>query len=291
MKCAARFTGVIATACVAASGAWSAAEAAKEPKSGGAPAHTIAEPSRIIGESNAVPQYAREITSKVFTIDRILRSMQGPDSVSKLALWEEPGHPELLWITGYRAVMTANDAVTTMSSEFMCHSNLILGDGDAYRKRFPSRLRIVAERSFSLDQGSLTVAFPEGTGVPIMSDQMVLFNSQVLKHNIVGPPFDLRQKVYVDFVRDADLPKPMLPLVQHGVLGLVLLEGEDGHYGMSSKDLEAIEHGPGCSLGDDVGHVQGSFEDTEDAGGSDDEISGGRLRFRASSSNLHWAIC
>ena len=77
----------------------------------------------------------------------------------------------------------------------MCHSNLILSDGKTYHERFPSRLRTVANRLFSLDQGSHSVGFPEGTGVPIMSDQAVMFNSQVLNHNVVGEPFDVRQKV------------------------------------------------------------------------------------------------
>jgi hypothetical protein len=263
MKWTARSTAALATAYIAVSGSWAATGSAREPELRESPAHMIAAPARIVGEANGVPLYTRELTSKVFRIDRIMKSMLGPDEVAKVTLWKETSDPELLWITGYRAVMTGPDAATPISPEFMCHSNLILSDGDAYHERFPSRLRIVANRLFSLDQGSLTAVFPVGTGVPIMSDQLVLFNSQVLNHNVVGKTIDVRQKVYVDFVRDADLPTPLTPLVQHGSMALVLIEGRDGHYGMSSEDVERIEHGPGCSLGDDVGHPKGIFEDTQ----------------------------
>ncbi len=262
MKWMFRLTGAIVLAWFAATNGW-AAEGPNDPGFAEAPAQMIAAPVRITGEANGSPRYTRELTSKVYTIDRILKSMQGPDELSVVALWEEPTVPELLWITGYRAVMTEKDAVTTTSPEFMCHSNLILDDGNAYHERFPSRLRVLSDRLFSLDQGSLNIAFPAGTGIPIMSDQMVQFNSQVLNHNVVGEPFDVRQKVFVDFVRDADLEKPLTPIVQHGVFGLVLMEGEDGHYGMSSEEVETTAHGPGCSLGDDAGHPQGRFVDTE----------------------------
>jgi len=262
MKWPARLASAIALTWVCAPGVW-AAEGSNDPDSSQAPTHMIEAPARIVDEADGVPRYTRELTSSVFTIDRILKSMQGPDELATVALWQEPAVPELLWITGYRAVMTESDAVTQISPEFMCHSNLILSDGAAYHERFPSRLRVRADRLFSLDQGSLSIEFPEGTGIPIMSDQMVQFNPQVLNHNVVGDPFQVRQKVYVDFVRDADLPKPLIPLVQHGAFGMVLMEGDDGHYDMSPEEVETTEHGPGCSLGEDVGHPQGQFVDSQ----------------------------
>lgn len=43
---------------------------------------------------------------------------------------------------------------------------------------------MTASRLFSLDQGSLRVVLPEGFGIPLMSDQLVSFNTQVLNHNV-----------------------------------------------------------------------------------------------------------
>jgi len=227
-----------------------------------APRSFFDEPAGIIGERDGAPLYAKTVVSRVYTIDAIFRSMEGPSGMDKASLWDEPGPPELLWVTGYRAEMVGPDADETTSPEFMCHSTMNITDDTAYQKRFPSRLGLLANRLFTLDQGSTLVDLPSGFGVPVMSDQVMLFNSQVLNHNLRTAPFDVRQKIYIEFVRDRDLEKPLIPLLQHGAWVSVLVDGRDGHYGL--KEGETAE-GPGCSMGDNNGLAEYVVDDGEGA--------------------------
>ena len=74
------------------------------------------------GEIAAVTR-TRSVLSEVYTIDQKYRSMMGPSSSQGVRLLDvEP--PELLWITGYEAVMVGPDGHEPKAQEFMCHSNL-----------------------------------------------------------------------------------------------------------------------------------------------------------------------
>ena len=72
-------------------------------------------------EDMSFPIQSREIISPVYAIDRIYKSMQGPQSTREVTLGHKIETPELLWITGYRAHMVGPDGRTPQSQEFMCH--------------------------------------------------------------------------------------------------------------------------------------------------------------------------
>src|SRR5262249_7105680 len=141
----------------------------------------------------------------------------------------ETGAPELLWITGYSAEVTGADGRTAASPEFMCHANLDV-DGAAYQRAFQTAMPPIANRLFSLDQGTMDVKLPEGFGIPTRSDVPMLLNTQVLNHNVASSPFDVRMRLRVDFVRARDLQRPLKALTHRGVFGMVLLQGPDGHF-------------------------------------------------------------
>src|SRR3990172_1360156 len=56
--------------------------------------------------AGGAPIYRLESFSPIFTIDRIYKSMQGPDAADTRVLLENAGPPELLWMVGYEAVVT-----------------------------------------------------------------------------------------------------------------------------------------------------------------------------------------
>jgi len=193
-----------------------------------------------------------EVLSDVYTVDRKYRSMEGPMSTQTVQLAKSP-LPELLWITGYRAVMVGEDGHSPMSQEFMCHSNLDL-DMKRHRqlfgwKKFPSN------RLFTLSQGQFEIEFPAGFGIPVLSSEPLSLTTQVLNHNLEGRSFQVRHKVAIDFVRDADLAQPLKPLYMSAANGLVLVEGESGHYGVEQPN--EAEHGSGCLVGQPaMGRIQ-----------------------------------
>lgn len=229
-----------------------AAEPAEPADFGVSSAEAAAAPARVVGERDGAPLYRKELLSPVYEIDRLYGSMQGPMSDYEFTVGE-PGEPtELLWLTGYRAVMKEPDGETTMSQEFMCHSNLDL-DGVAYGRTFPSQLTVTGGRLFTLAQGQLELDLPEGFGIPLMSDAALRLNTQVLNHNIDDAAIHVRHRVSVEFVRDRDLAKPLEPLIQRSVFGVALVEGPDGHIGVSPDEVDAEMDGPGCLPAADAG--------------------------------------
>jgi hypothetical protein len=170
--------------------------------------------------------------------------MLGPQSTQIVYLEDAP-EPELLWVTGFKAVMVGPDGAAPASQEFMCHSNLDL-NMNMHRRIF-DLARESPNRMFTLSQGQQEIEFPDGFGVPILSSEPFMLNTQVLNHNIEGRTFEIRHKVTVNYVRERDLKKPMKPLFQVSANGLVLVEGEDGHFNIPPGDEKA--HGPGCLVG------------------------------------------
>lgn len=59
---------------------------------------------------------------RFFTVDRVYRSMLGPFKTSELTL-ADSDNQELIWITGFKSVVVAEDGENHFSHEFMCHSN------------------------------------------------------------------------------------------------------------------------------------------------------------------------
>ncbi len=188
--------------------------------------------------------HIRTVLSEVYTIDRKYRSMMGPSSGQEVRLLDvEP--PELVWITGYEAVMVGPDGEAQRAQEFMCHSNLdidvdgheaVLGDSPSFSPRL-----------FTLSQGQLSIQFPTGYGIPVMSDEALDLTTQVLNLNLEGQSVEVRHKVTVEFVREREDGGRMKALFPIAGYGLALLEGEDAYFGVRRPEEET--HGPGCLVG------------------------------------------
>lgn len=185
------------------------------------------------------------VLSKVYQVDREYRSMMGPYSSQKVRL-ADAEQEELLWITGYEAVMVDADGHTKIDQGFMCHSNLDVSL-DSHRRAmgvdssFSSRL-------FTLSQGQVEVSFPPGFGIPILSSESLDLTTQVLDLNFDGNPRDVRHKVTVKYKRDSEIDGAMVPLFPASAYGLALIEGDDGYYGVREPREET--HGPGCLPGE-----------------------------------------
>jgi hypothetical protein len=180
----------------------------------------------------APPERVAEVFSDVYTLDRIYRSMKGPQSAVSFAL--EPGQPpELLWITGYGADVVNEDGQPGGLTEFMCHSNLDL-DPALHASLMASR-RGYNPRLFTVSQGQMEVSFPEGFGIPVVSDETFRLTTQVLNLNYASCDLKVRHRTRIRYVRDRDAADPFRALAETAVYGLKLLEGGDGRYGIDPK--------------------------------------------------------
>ncbi len=148
--------------------------------------------------------------------------MTGPWANRDIRLLEST-KPELTWITGCHVEMVAPDGATHMPEQFMCHANLDF-DADWHNDLFRSQTPLDG-RLFTLSQGQLQVDFPPGFGIPVMSNEILELSTQVLNLNVNDRTVDVRHKVDIDFVRDAETTRPMKPLYERAIMGMVSLEG------------------------------------------------------------------
>src|SRR5207244_13181839 len=72
------------------------------------------------------PSQTYRVLSQTYTIDKKYRSMEGPSSVQRIRLGDPAKPVELLWITGLRTEMVAENATTAQLPELMCHVNVDL---------------------------------------------------------------------------------------------------------------------------------------------------------------------
>ncbi len=200
-------------------------------------------------------KYERQVLSRVYHVDKIYKSMTGPNSTDNILL-KDSKEPELLWITGFEARMVAADGKTEMPQQYMCHTNLDV-DPEKYMDRFAGG-RGISGRLVTLSQGQYRIDFPKGYGIPIVSTQPLDLNTQVLNLNEREAKPDVRHQVTVRFVRDVELARPYVALYSAGVYGLKLLQGPDGHHGVSHGKHDE-SHGPGCLPGANASNNE--FED------------------------------
>lgn len=220
-------------------------------------------PERAYGMSNAdldnIPQPTGrakvvrtpgqvEIYSPLFLVDRIYRSMEGPDSRGKIRLLKTK-EPELIWITGCHAEMMDKDLSEPMPPQFMCHANFDLNT-ERHSQIFGGSTPLDG-RLFTLSQGQLHVKFPKGFGIPLRSDEALEVAMQVLNLNVKDANLHLRHHVTIEFVRDSETEEQYYPLFESGVFAMKSLEGEKAIYDASnSKHAKGAMCLPGKMVND-----------------------------------------
>jgi hypothetical protein len=211
----------------------------------GSPASSYAEGSLQAGLSNPPhpKEQRRELLSKPFQVNRIFESMRGPYAQRKFSLAKRSA-PELIWLTGYSVEVLDSGESTPEAMDFECHTNL------AYPKQMPTPrgFHRPTSRIFTLTQGQVDIRLPPNFGLPVLSDEQLVFNTQVL--NLNEPEIDrsIRHRAELRYVRARDLEAPMKPLVATGAQVLVTLEDEPVIPGVEGSP-EHLE-GASCAVGE-----------------------------------------
>lgn len=190
---------------------------------------------------------SREFLSPVYEVDDYYKSMTGPQSTEWFKLGEMVP-PQVIWVTGFDAVMVGANGEETMPQDYMCHSNLDF-DPVRHNLNFEAKKSITG-RLFTLSQGQTEIRFPKGFGVPVLSSEKLSLTTQVLNLNYAEPA-QVRHKVELHYVPDAHAAD-MKPLFMKGVYGLKLLEGKDGFFGRSEPADGGEEHGTSCLMGENA---------------------------------------
>ncbi len=193
----------------------------------------------------------RTFLSKPFVVDQIYRSMKGPTDRGEIQIDAE-GPPERIWIVSYETEIVDPTTGAVVSEEFMCHNNLNFEDVRDHR-RLPGwqRSAQITKRLFTLSQGMMSIRFPDGFGVPIMSSEKFQLLTQILNLNPVDQTRQVQYKTTVRYAREEDAKGRLRPLYQKAVQGLKLLSGPDGLFGAEHGDTEG--RGESCSIGELAG--------------------------------------
>ena len=155
-----------------------------------------------------------QYVSAPYFLKQVFPSMRGPGEVLRdISLGEDPD--QLLWLSGYQAIMVDETGQTRVNQSFMCHNSLFLDSSlDDYRKMLGTRT-YGTPRVFTLAQGAYRIEFPEGFAIPFPARQKLQLQSQVLNLLPEHVGETVRHRIRADFVADVDLaqkPKPLFLL-------------------------------------------------------------------------------
>lgn len=175
--------------------------------------------------------------SRVYNIDRMYHSMEGPGSIEEVYIGDRE-HPELLWVTGVKTEMVAEDGESPQMPDLMCHVNVDVDSGK--HSHMLALNRATAQRLITLSQGMVDAQFPAGYGYPISSNEPLNVFTQVLNLNIEHPKdLKVRHRVTFTFIPDSELKTPLKPLFNVGASGTVILpKDEPNHMAMNMAMAE-----------------------------------------------------
>ncbi len=185
--------------------------------------------------------------SSVLRVDRIYKSMEGPMVGRTLRL--QPGPQELLWITAYRTKVVG-EAGEPISQEFMCHNNLQLVDWNVHAELFGWEKPVRPGRLFTTSQGFFEIELPEGYGIPVLSNEPMRLQTQVLNHNIENPDLGVRHHVTIEYMKDEHARGRLKPLYPVVTQVMALVDGEDGVYAVAHPS--PMQEDAACSPGQNV---------------------------------------
>ncbi|HEY2830568.1 MAG TPA: peptidylprolyl isomerase [Thermoanaerobaculia bacterium] len=207
--------------------------------------------------------------SPTYTIDKKYRSMEGPGSTDSIYIDAQKDPPELLWITGVKTEMVAEDGRTPQLPELMCHVNVDL-DSQKHSTMFALK-RYTQTRLVTLSQGMINAQFPEGFAYPIASNEPLNLFTQVLNHNIEHPNnLKVRHRVTISYIRDAELKTPLKPLFNVGASGTVILDNSSHNMAMAEvtgPDGKPVDHTTSCLTLPRAPNAVGSGSDYTDPQG------------------------
>jgi cyclophilin family peptidyl-prolyl cis-trans isomerase len=222
----------------------------------------------------------KQVLSKVYTIEKKYKSMEGPSGVQTIYLGDRE-KPELVWLTAIKTEVVDESGNAMANPDFMCHMNI---DIDAAKHRALFNLqRYPAARLMTLSQGMLgadgafTARLPEGFAFPMSTNEPLYVMTQVLNHNVEHPNnVKVRHRVSFEFQYDRELKKRPTPLFSIGASGMVQMGDPNAISPVLSamtttpdptQTAEEREHGATCLVGQRAPNAAGMAADYTDPHG------------------------
>lgn len=190
-----------------------------------------------------IVQETKVFMSNTHILDREYQSMQGPYHSHPLQLLL--GEPrQLLWLVG--GMIAPIDAVTGEPVEpyFMCHSHIRFDPAEngslLHNAQFKNRTHTDI-KPFTFIQGTLEIRFPSGFGLPLYSDEPLMWNTMAMSPPGVSLPRQVKQTLSIDYIRNSRLVFPIQPLFRR-VIQIVVPRSRGN---IEDEQLRAAEPAPG----------------------------------------------
>lgn len=197
----------------------------------------------VLNQNKKVNHVTKTVLSDVYHIDTIYKSMMGPMSSKKIKLGSTYS-TQLMWITGFEAMVVDAKGTEILPNDYVCHSNLNL-DFALLNNTF--RMSHRSDRAFTLSQGQLKVNFPEGFAIPTLGMYPFLLSTQALNLNNHDLDIEVRHKIKIDYVIDSFLENAFTPLMVTSAYGVKALKKGQQHYDVQSTDHAT--YGQSCLVG------------------------------------------
>lgn len=216
-------------------------------------------------------RYRLLVESEDIVIDRRIESMDGPSESRRLELpGERPG--ELLWLTRVANRALDPESGGELPPELLCHTNLSLASPPQLARETPAfrATENLDERLMTLIQGQNDVELPPGFGFPVAAGEPLELYTMVINPNLDRVPFGVRVRTEVEYLRDADLAEPPMPLFRRRLYTYVEARaaGAAQHAGHGHGD----HGGHGEHAGGDSGHAEQGHGDHGDHGSHDHAV-------------------
>ena len=152
--------------------------------------------------------------SDPFLIDRMYSSMQGPWKVNPIVLDPE-GPKRLAWIRGIDFLATDTDGNPLPDQKNLCHGQVRYENPKLYASKnveIWDNERTLPAKWFTVIQGQSGIHFPEGFGIPMLSNEPLEAMTMAINQVEDFKPFVLKMNTNVHYVYDDEVPEAMIPL-------------------------------------------------------------------------------
>ena len=232
--------------------------------------------------------------SKVYDIDKVYPSMQGPYEDQAFVIdATSPG--QFAWMVGYAIEAVDADGKNLVEQEFLCHGHIKFHRGgkdwDKHNKKVFRGLRALPRKWVTLAPGSLEMKTPKGFGIPIFTNEKLLNQTQMLNLQPQRKRQKIRFKTTVRYILDKDLRKPLKALGKTGYTNLFREHRDEPLFAEKKKQAELSP----TKLKESSSLEQAPTTNTHFAGAKDDyvEISLPKTfgsRIMRNNLTMHWEV-
>ncbi|MDU8885405.1 hypothetical protein RXV94_04475 [Yeosuana sp. MJ-SS3] len=148
-------------------------------------------------------------TSPSLLVDGIYKSMEGPKAQGTFQI--DSNKEDLVWLTSFETLPISSNEKDTLSTGFMCHSNIdFFGNDHLLKWNLNSRIGEQYPRLTTMSNGIEKYKLPEGFGVPIFTNENLILTTQTLNHNIKNEIINVKHRLNIGYKNQTNKLKPLM---------------------------------------------------------------------------------